>query len=81
MWLKFLIINRCSVSECEDENSTEKFPSWWPDTNIDRCSKPVFRSGEEVCTNDSFTGETVACDNWIYENDNTVVAEVSLIYY
>ncbi|CAB3234378.1 unnamed protein product [Arctia plantaginis] len=69
---------RCRIDKCDDANSTAEFPSWWPDTSIDRCSKPVLKSGEDVCTNHSFTGELKTCDHWIYENNNTVIAEFDL---
>ncbi|CAB3234376.1 unnamed protein product [Arctia plantaginis] len=69
---------RCRIDECDDANSTSHFPSWWPDTSIDKCSKPVLKKGEEICTNTSFTGNLTTCDRWIYQSNNTVVAELNL---
>ncbi|XP_075980498.1 organic cation transporter protein-like [Anticarsia gemmatalis] len=69
---------RCHIDGCENASSTSEFPSWWPDTDIDRCSKPVLRSDVQECTNTSFTGQLATCDSWIYENNNTVVAELDL---
>ncbi|XP_026732535.1 organic cation transporter protein-like [Trichoplusia ni] len=69
---------RCRVDECEgiDPNSTEFYPSWWPNTTTDRCSKPVAR--DSACGNDSFTGAQETCTEWVYETDNTVIAELNL---
>lgn len=77
----FVLLNfrRCKIDQCEDANSTAEFPRWWPDNNVDRCSKPVLKSGKQVCTNNSFTGDIVACEHWIYENNNTIISEVTVL--
>ncbi|KAJ0174439.1 hypothetical protein K1T71_009547 [Dendrolimus kikuchii] len=71
---------RCLIPECDDMNSTVKPPAWWPDEAIDRCSRPVLKEGniEDACNKISFTNETEQCTEWIYENDNTVVAALNL---
>ncbi|CAB3230573.1 unnamed protein product [Arctia plantaginis] len=69
---------RCQIDECEEANSTAEFPIWWPETTRDRCSRPVLSKGVKVCSNSSFTGELATCDHWIYENNNTVIAELNL---
>ncbi|XP_047032407.1 organic cation transporter protein-like [Helicoverpa zea] len=69
---------RCRVPQCETENSTSLYPSWWPNTTIDRCTAPVLKPGTTVCANDSFTDEVETCTKFIYESDNTIVAALDL---
>ncbi|CAH0588845.1 unnamed protein product [Chrysodeixis includens] len=69
---------RCRVEECEgsDPGSTEFYPSWWPNRTIDRCSKPVLR--DNMCTNTSFSDKYDICTHWVYETNNTIIAEHNL---
>lgn len=69
---------RCRVNECEDTNSTSAFPTWWPNSTRDRCMRPVLKPGITSCTNESFTPQLTECTDWIYESNNTIVAELNL---
>ncbi|XP_038214558.1 organic cation transporter protein-like [Zerene cesonia] len=68
---------RCRVPECES-NRQEYMPTWWP-TAVDRCSRPVLNGTiKTTCTNTSFSDALEKCDEWIYETNNTVIAELGL---
>ncbi|CAG4966673.1 unnamed protein product [Colias eurytheme] len=67
---------RCRVPECES-NSQEYMPSWWP-TTVDRCYRPVLNGTIKTCTNTSFSNILEKCDEWIYESNNSVIAELDL---
>ncbi|KAJ8712535.1 hypothetical protein PYW07_005377 [Mythimna separata] len=70
---------RCRINECESQDSTNFYPSWWPNSTIDKCSKPILRQDvEPFCTNSSFTDKLESCTDWIYETNNTVISELDL---
>ncbi|XP_062529127.1 uncharacterized protein LOC101739388 isoform X4 [Bombyx mori] len=69
---------RCKVSECENNMSTAENPTWWPNKMIDRCYRPVLKDDYGTCNSSSFTDSLVQCTEWIYESNNTVVAELNL---
>ncbi|XP_037293001.1 organic cation transporter protein isoform X1 [Manduca sexta] len=70
---------RCRIPECEDVNSTAEFPTWWPITTRDACTRPVLKEGIfDACSNNSFIDKVEECTEWIYESNDTVVAELNL---
>ncbi|KAI5637799.1 sugar transporter domain-containing protein [Phthorimaea operculella] len=73
---------RCRVPECDTPESTHIFPSWWPNHTQDKCTKPVispdFYQRNGTCSNSSFTEEVMQCTEWIYESNNTIVADLNL---
>ncbi|XP_068618081.1 organic cation transporter protein-like [Battus philenor] len=72
---------RCRIPECEDESSEFK-PVWWPSGTIDRCTRPVSQYPTptlgQSCTNESFTDTVEMCTEWVYESNDTVIAEFNL---
>ncbi|XP_037293002.1 organic cation transporter protein isoform X2 [Manduca sexta] len=71
--------SRCRIPECEDVNSTAEFPTWWPITTRDACTRPVLKEGIfDACSNNSFIDKVEECTEWIYESNDTVVAELNL---
>ncbi|XP_028026822.1 organic cation transporter protein-like isoform X2 [Bombyx mandarina] len=58
--------------------STAENPTWWPNKTIDRCYRPVLKDDYGTCNSSSFTDSLVQCTEWIYESNNTVVAELNL---
>ncbi|XP_045537085.1 organic cation transporter-like protein [Papilio machaon] len=69
---------RCLIPECEDTYK-DYSPTWWPNSTIGKCLKPILRPNVgPICTNDSFTSELEDCTEWVYETNNTVVAELKL---
>ncbi|XP_041985882.1 solute carrier family 22 member 2-like [Aricia agestis] len=73
--------HRCRVPECEGTDSTF-LPTWWPSPQIDSCSRPILNESlvglDPVCTNTSFTDRVEICTDWVYENNDTVVADLNL---
>ncbi|KAI8439702.1 hypothetical protein MSG28_013396 [Choristoneura fumiferana] len=72
---------RCRIPECDSNTTSIQRPVWWPDTAIDRCSRPVLHqdwNNTMQCTNASFSGSVEKCDSWVYESNDTVVAELDL---
>ncbi|XP_063386589.1 organic cation transporter protein-like [Cydia fagiglandana] len=68
---------RCRIPEC-DGNQPEYSQPWWPGS-VDRCSRPVLEDHwNGTCSNTSFTGAVEKCSSWVYESNNTVVAELDL---
>lgn len=72
---------RCTVPECESLNTTDFNPVWLPNAAVEgqgeRCSRRVPLT--QPCSADtSFSQEALACDHWIYANNNTIVAEFNL---
>ncbi|XP_026744580.1 organic cation transporter protein-like [Trichoplusia ni] len=71
---------RCVVPECDTSPPQFETGGWgaWalPDAG-GRCARLVPLDGE--CSPSSFhVNETQACDHWVYENQNTIVAEFDL---
>ncbi|XP_045449934.1 organic cation transporter protein-like [Melitaea cinxia] len=66
---------RCAVPECELANASSGLPNWWPVNVTDyRCSRPVLNN--TCITKDINNYEN--CDEWIYETNNSIVAEFGL---
>ncbi|KPJ21299.1 Solute carrier family 22 member 1 [Papilio machaon] len=69
---------RCRIPECDDQYPVYN-TSWWPNKNIDRCTRPLVKElTGGSCTNDSFTEAIAVCTEWVYESNETVVAELDL---
>ncbi|CAK1587221.1 unnamed protein product [Parnassius mnemosyne] len=71
---------RCRVPECENQYAVYNV-TWWPNSTIDRCTRPKLKQGFEIgqtCTNDSFTNAVEECTDWVYETNNTVIATLNL---
>ncbi|XP_045537083.1 solute carrier family 22 member 3 [Papilio machaon] len=69
---------RCRIPECDDQYPVYN-TSWWPNKNIDRCTRPLVKElTGGSCTNDSFTEAVAVCTEWVYETNETVVAELDL---
>ncbi|XP_041988176.1 organic cation transporter protein-like [Aricia agestis] len=70
---------RCRVPECDSKEPVLS-PTWWPNPDIDRCYRPLIKhtSLSSICTNDSFVNTTEKCSDWVYENNDTIVAELNL---
>ncbi|XP_072945117.1 organic cation transporter protein-like [Epargyreus clarus] len=70
---------RCQVPECDGSNPVYS-ATWWPNATLDRCYKPILNhtvtSGS--CTNNSFTSHVEKCSSWVYESNDTIVAELDL---
>ncbi|KOB70549.1 Organic cation transporter [Operophtera brumata] len=74
---------RCLVPECELENATVEKPAWWPDNIDTRCSRPMVNTNKPIlsndtCSNDTFLEVIGVCNEWVYENSNSIVAELNL---
>ncbi|CAH0719752.1 unnamed protein product, partial [Brenthis ino] len=71
---------RCSIPECE--SSLRSFNSSWSSytTSNSSCRRPLLLSTSNIsCTPDMFdTNRTVYCDDVVYENYNSIVAEFNL---
>ncbi|XP_053611154.1 organic cation transporter-like protein [Plodia interpunctella] len=65
---------RCRVPQCEGTPATYR-ADWWPNTTMDRCSKPILNSSD-TCA--GFIGSVEPCDAWIYESNDTIVGELDL---
>ncbi|CAK1587217.1 unnamed protein product [Parnassius mnemosyne] len=71
---------RCRVPECENQYAVYN-ATWWPNSTIDRCTRPKLKEGIIVgqpCTNESFTDAVEECTDWMYETENTVMATLNL---
>uniref|UniRef100_A0A2H1WTJ0 SFRICE_009529 n=1 Tax=Spodoptera frugiperda TaxID=7108 RepID=A0A2H1WTJ0_SPOFR len=70
---------RCRVNGCDDQTSSFH-PAWWPNQTIDRCSSPVLLEDhtQPFCTNQSFSEELKTCTEWVYETNDTIIAELNL---
>ncbi|KAF9799976.1 hypothetical protein SFRURICE_000988 [Spodoptera frugiperda] len=73
----------CRVPECEHENQNMEIPTWWPEDIDPKCYKPILNTkkwalSNGTCTNSSFNGVIEECQHWIYENNNSIVAELNL---
>lgn len=73
----FYLYNRCRVPECDTQNATVSIPTWWPPSEDAKCYRPVFNVTEPntTCSNEEEVA-FVECDEWIYENRNSVISEV-----
>ncbi|XP_052755072.1 solute carrier family 22 member 3-like [Galleria mellonella] len=72
---------RCRIPECESINATFESPPWESGLSIDRCSKPILNknfSQAQTCTADSFSSLVEPCMAWVYESNNTIVADLDL---
>ncbi|XP_052755091.1 solute carrier family 22 member 3-like [Galleria mellonella] len=72
---------RCRIPECESTITTFETPPWESGLSIDRCSKPILNknfSQAQTCTADSFSSLVEPCTAWVYENNNTIVADLDL---
>ncbi|XP_047025352.1 organic cation transporter protein-like [Helicoverpa zea] len=73
---------RCRMPECESQNRDMKTPSWWPEDVDTKCYKPILNDehlmSNQTCTNASFSGVIEQCQHWVYENNNSIVAELNL---
>ncbi|CAH0683024.1 unnamed protein product [Spodoptera exigua] len=74
---------RCRVPECEQENQKMEIPTWWPEDIDHKCYKPILNTKKMAlfngtCSNSSFSGVIEECQHWIYENNNSIVAELNL---
>ncbi|XP_013179878.1 PREDICTED: solute carrier family 22 member 3-like [Papilio xuthus] len=69
---------RCRIPECEGQYPVYN-TTWWPNKNIDRCTRPLLKElTGGTCTNDSFSDAVAVCTEWVYETNDTVVAELDL---
>ncbi|KPJ10575.1 Solute carrier family 22 member 3 [Papilio machaon] len=69
---------RCRIPECDDQYPVYN-TSWWPNKNIDRCTRPLVKElTGGSCTNDSFSEAVAVCTDWVYETNDTVIAELDL---
>ncbi|XP_059048699.1 solute carrier family 22 member 3-like [Achroia grisella] len=72
---------RCRITECETTEAAYETPPWGSNVSVDRCSKPVLNeswSQTQSCTADSFSSSIEPCTQWIYESNNTIVADLDL---
>ncbi|XP_073955103.1 organic cation transporter protein-like isoform X1 [Choristoneura fumiferana] len=70
---------RCRVPDCDTQNATVSIPAWWPQSEDTKCFRPVFNVTEPNTTC-SIQAEVVfvECDEWIYENRNSVITELDI---
>ncbi|RVE48029.1 hypothetical protein evm_007341 [Chilo suppressalis] len=69
---------RCRVSECDGANSTVA-AAWWPNNTTDRCFRPIQKNTSfGDCSPESFSEDVEPCDEWIYEDKDSVVSELNL---
>ncbi|XP_013148272.1 PREDICTED: solute carrier family 22 member 3-like [Papilio polytes] len=69
---------RCRIPECDGQYPVYN-TTWWPNTHTDRCTRPLLKQPPAgVCTNDSFSDEVAVCTEWVYESNDTVIAELDL---
>lgn len=76
---------RCRVPECDGTNASSEIPPWWPKNVDSKCFRPVvdvssFGKSNDTCSNATFEETLEECHEWIYENHNSIVAAVSLIF-
>ncbi|XP_026748842.1 organic cation transporter protein-like [Galleria mellonella] len=74
---------RCKVPECESLDPSVKTPPWWPENVDEKCFRPVidpeaFNLGNHTCSNSTFVELLEECDEWIYENHNSIFSELNL---
>ncbi|XP_026318949.1 organic cation transporter protein-like [Hyposmocoma kahamanoa] len=74
---------RCRVPGCENDHPTVQVPSWWPQGTDPKCFKPVldlnkYNINNHTCSNSSFVEIIEECHDWIYESNNSIVAELNL---
>ncbi|XP_059054876.1 solute carrier family 22 member 3-like [Achroia grisella] len=72
---------RCRIPECESTEAAYETPPWGSNESVDRCSKPILNeswSQTQSCTADSFSNLIEPCTGWIYETNNTIVADLDL---
>ncbi|CAH2047420.1 unnamed protein product, partial [Iphiclides podalirius] len=77
------INHRCLVPECEGLNPGVEVPIWWPKDVDPKCFKPVlnvraFEEANKTCTNMVFEETLENCHEWIYENNDSIVAALNL---
>ncbi|XP_026496214.1 organic cation transporter protein-like isoform X1 [Vanessa tameamea] len=75
--------HRCLVSECEGAKPSVEIPDWWPKGVNARCLKPVvdmqkYDKSNQTCSNNTFLEILEECHEWVYENNNSIVAELNL---
>ncbi|XP_045449763.1 organic cation transporter protein-like [Melitaea cinxia] len=76
--------HRCLVPECEGpQNPSVEIPEWWPEGVNARCLKPVVDMNKydrinQTCSNNTFQEVLEECHEWVYENNNSIVAELNL---
>ncbi|CAH2084574.1 unnamed protein product [Euphydryas editha] len=76
--------HRCLVPECEDsQDPSVEIPEWWPTGVNARCFKPVvdmqnYDSTNQTCSNNTFLDVLEECHEWVYENNNSIIAELNL---
>ncbi|XP_072944771.1 organic cation transporter protein-like [Epargyreus clarus] len=70
---------RCQVPECDGSNPVYS-ATWWPNATLDRCYKPILNHtvSSGSCTNNSFTSHVEKCSSWVYESNDTIIAELNL---
>ncbi|CAH0719889.1 unnamed protein product, partial [Brenthis ino] len=75
--------HRCLVPECEDKSASVEIPVWWPKDVDAKCLKPVVDKRKydllnQTCSNNTFLEILEECHEWVYENNNSIVAELDL---
>ncbi|XP_045499253.1 organic cation transporter protein-like [Colias croceus] len=75
--------HRCRVPECEDVNPTVEIPTWWPKDVNAKCFRPVvdmrkYHIANDTCSNNTFLEVLEECHDWVFENDNSIVAALNL---
>ncbi|XP_050678947.1 organic cation transporter protein-like [Leptidea sinapis] len=75
--------HRCRVPECDGIKPSVETPSWWPEDVDPKCYRPVVNinhhyKSNETCSNNSFLEVLEECHEWIFENNNSIVAELNL---
>ncbi|CAG4935753.1 unnamed protein product [Parnassius apollo] len=69
--------HRCLV-ECEEPNPSVELPKWWPKDVDSKCFRPIvdkrFERENQTCSNTTFLEILEECHEWIYENNNSIVA-------
>ncbi|XP_060804875.1 organic cation transporter protein [Amyelois transitella] len=65
---------RCHVPHCENTPAQYQV-DWWPNSTIDRCSRPIYNSSDTCGT---FKGLVEECNRWVYESNETIIGELDL---
>lgn len=78
---RYLCLFRCLVPECES-SPPQWAPGEWgqwalPGGDLSSCERNI--PVDNSCKEDSFLNSTQSCTDWLYETNNTIVAEVSLL--
>ncbi|CAH2044169.1 unnamed protein product, partial [Iphiclides podalirius] len=69
---------RCRIPECDGDFAAYN-QTWWPANATDRCTRPIFKEYiGQACTKQSFAGTLEECTEWIYETNDTLIAELNL---